>query len=437
MRSRTTEKFLLAAKQAGIFSLEQVAASCEIATAVSDLVHYLQRERGSSAIYLASKQQLFVDQKNKCTAARMEKEEIFRHLLDEKQSMLISAPGGMRLLNSVALSLEGLDDLQDLVVKIEQQKITASESTQAISRLISSLLSVVFEAADIASDPDVTRTLVALFNLMQGKEYSGLERAWAAMGFAAGSFDKDLNDSIRHLLQAQKTSFDIFEQFVPEQIAKQWQVIEQSEDNQNLMQLRNMIEKLQEGETIASELSEVWYELSSKRIDKMRPLEIELTKELHRVSCARVAEEKDRLVAHKKRLESLSANDITTNSLLTPLLGEEEGRSNELNFDDMPSVGIALEHYRRPELARSVYDLVCGQAQHIQRMSEELEEARTALSERKLIERAKGLLMQTTRMSEESAYRRLQQHAMKENKRLSEVATEVIRLVEEAKKQKK
>lgn len=33
------------------------------------------------------------------------------------------------------------------------------------------------EAADVAADPAVSRLLVALFNLMQGKEFAGQERA--------------------------------------------------------------------------------------------------------------------------------------------------------------------------------------------------------------------------------------------------------------------
>ena len=47
---------------------------------------------------------------------------------------------------------------------------------------------IIFEAADIASDPTITRLLVALFNFMQAKEYAGQERAWGRYWFRRNSF---------------------------------------------------------------------------------------------------------------------------------------------------------------------------------------------------------------------------------------------------------
>ena len=75
------------------------------------------------------------------------------------------------------------------------------------------LLTVIFEAADIASDPTITRTLVALFNFMQGKEYAGQERAWGAIGFAETHFDKRLCEKLCTLQQAQLHHFSVFQEF--------------------------------------------------------------------------------------------------------------------------------------------------------------------------------------------------------------------------------
>ncbi len=89
----------------------------------------------------------------------------------------------MRLLSSITFALQGMDHLPDLRNKIAAQQLTPLESTNAYCRLITGLLDVVFEAADVASDPTMTRLLVALFNFMQGKEYAGQERAWGAYWF--------------------------------------------------------------------------------------------------------------------------------------------------------------------------------------------------------------------------------------------------------------
>jgi response regulator NasT len=63
-------------------------------------------------------------------------------------------------------------------------------------------------------------------------------------------------------------------------------------------------------------------------------------------------------------------------------------------------------------------------------LREELVAARTSLSERKVIERAKGRLMQLEGLDEPSAYRMLRDLAMRRNRRLVDVAEAILEHVE-------
>ena len=56
----------------------------------------------------------------------------------------------------------------------------------------------------------------------------------------------------------------------------------------------------------------------------------------------------------------------------------------------------------------------------------EVQRARQSLADRKVIDRAKGLLMDALQLSEEDAFARLQRAARNRNARLAEVAQEVI-----------
>ncbi len=82
----------------------------------------------------------------------------------------------------------------------------------------------------------------------------------------------------------------------------------------------------------------------------------------------------------------------------------------------------------QPGRVRAVIDVAVARFRAYQALRAELAEARKALSERKLIERAKGVLMQTRRMSEEEAYRALRRLAMDQGRRLADVADSVIAL---------
>ena len=56
----------------------------------------------------------------------------------------------------------------------------------------------------------------------------------------------------------------------------------------------------------------------------------------------------------------------------------------------------------------------------------ELEQTKTALEERKVIDRAKGILMKAKNFSEEAAYALLRKTAMNENRKIVDVAQSVI-----------
>jgi response regulator NasT len=73
-----------------------------------------------------------------------------------------------------------------------------------------------------------------------------------------------------------------------------------------------------------------------------------------------------------------------------------------------------------------ILDVAVARFAQEQALREELREAQTRLVERKVIERAKGILMEQKGVSEEEAYRLLRKLAMDRNARLLEVAQQVI-----------
>jgi response regulator NasT len=75
---------------------------------------------------------------------------------------------------------------------------------------------------------------------------------------------------------------------------------------------------------------------------------------------------------------------------------------------------------------KPVLDVAIARFKEYQALREELEKTKTSLNERKIVEKAKGLLMQHRQMSEEEAFRALRKLAMDQNKRLAEVAQNLI-----------
>jgi response regulator NasT len=79
-----------------------------------------------------------------------------------------------------------------------------------------------------------------------------------------------------------------------------------------------------------------------------------------------------------------------------------------------------------PDRVRPVLDVALARFQHEEHLRRELADARSQLSERKTIDRAKGLLMQRQGLSEDEAYARLRKTAMDKGLKLADVAQRIL-----------
>ncbi|MCC0007545.1 MAG: ANTAR domain-containing protein [Hyphomicrobiaceae bacterium] len=80
----------------------------------------------------------------------------------------------------------------------------------------------------------------------------------------------------------------------------------------------------------------------------------------------------------------------------------------------------------KKERVKPILDMAIKRFNVIERMRQEIDAAKTELSERKQIDRAKGLLMRTRGLSEEEAYQLLRKTAMNQGRRIAQVAESLI-----------
>lgn len=80
----------------------------------------------------------------------------------------------------------------------------------------------------------------------------------------------------------------------------------------------------------------------------------------------------------------------------------------------------------RKERVRPIIDVTISRFHAFRRLQEELAQAKEALEARKVIERAKGILMRQKRISEDEAYNLLRRTAMSQKRRLFDIAQSVV-----------
>lgn len=403
-------RFMLAARRCELQSLESLAFTCELVTLISQLVHALQKERGYSNMYLGSLQERLLTTLDDLSGAAERSEKQVRECLERLD--LGGSTDKARLLNRIAFVLYSLDDLPRLRRRVREQRVTSNEAMGAFTRLIGGLLAVVFEAADTALDPELTRALVAMFNFMQGKELAGQERATGVAGFAAGHLDEAQHEQMRHLLEGQQRCFEIFREYANTSALVLWEELLAGDMEAQVRSLRGVAQRTSKSTTVETGLGELWFEVCTRRIDAMKQVENLLARDLLQRCRQSIAQAGADLENHRTLLKRLVGNAANSQ----PVLFNVQGTA----LDGAPQDGIGSQ------LNRSILDLVHQQTQRLQALGDELKEARSTLGERKRIEQAKRLLMERYQLGEQAAHEQLLRTAMDSGKRLAEVADQVL-----------
>lgn len=80
----------------------------------------------------------------------------------------------------------------------------------------------------------------------------------------------------------------------------------------------------------------------------------------------------------------------------------------------------------KKERIKSILDLCVSRFNAFSKLQSELERAKDDLEQRKDVDRAKGILMKSKNISEDQAYRLMRSAAMRENKKIGDIARSII-----------
>jgi hypothetical protein len=246
---------------------------------------------------------------------------------------------------------------------------------------------------------------------------AGQERAVGALLFASGEIEPRRRERLRHLCEAQTQHFQLLSEFASTALFERWASYQQSANAQQLEQLRGAVLRSENGK-LDERLSALWFEVCSQRISFLWSLQRELVGELQ-VQCeSRIAQAEADLQDTRGLLQRLRELPPSSAERVEHFYSPDIPVEQALVF--MPPV------YRAPTRAASLLDLLQAQSRQLAEAESALAGARRALDERKLIERAKGVLMLDRGFGEEEAYRQMRELSMDRNLRMVDIARAVL-----------
>jgi methyl-accepting chemotaxis protein len=157
----------------------------QFATEVSGLVHELQKERGTTGVFVGSKGQTF--------GAEMQAQ---RNAVNAPYARLREHIGGIdatrlgaRFADRVATARAAIERLAATRSAIDALSLAPNEATGYYTQTIAGLLDIIPTLADLTQDARLSTDIQAYVTYLQAKERAGQERAAGAAGFAAGHLD--------------------------------------------------------------------------------------------------------------------------------------------------------------------------------------------------------------------------------------------------------
>lgn len=141
----------------------------------------------------------------------------------------------------------------------------------------------------------------------------------------------------------------------------------------------------------------------------------------------------DILVVGYDRADLSSLQDIAQALKKSPLpvvVFAEQETPQAITFAIKAGVSAFVVDDIQPHRLKSILQVSIARFNEQQRLQNELTKAKNQLADRKIVEKAKGLLMQSQTLSEEFAYKRMRNTAMDKGISITQVASNIIDVFE-------
>ncbi|MDP6709586.1 MAG: nitrate- and nitrite sensing domain-containing protein, partial [Alphaproteobacteria bacterium] len=254
------------AEQQEMQALNELA---QLAPTVSALVHEMQKERGRSAGFIASKGKNFAD-----TLPTQ------RQDTDGKRKGLLTALGafdaaayGQGLVEKVSTARQAIDGLDAMRGKVSSLSATVPQMAGYYTGTIAKLLGVVEEMVQSSNNDAVSKAITAYIAFLQAKERAGIERAMGAGGFSAGEFQPAIYRKFLQLIAMQDTYMATFDLYATaEQRAAYKRIVSGKEVDEVARMRKIAIDSKETGDTGGIE-GTYWFQQITAKINLLKQVE--------------------------------------------------------------------------------------------------------------------------------------------------------------------
>lgn len=248
----------------------------KIAPTVSALVHELQKERGTSALYISSGGLDFKQRLNKQRQVTNKTNESLRSTI----LTLKFSDYGNGLSTKIKEAQTALTLLKDNRGQVSNLALKVPQMAKYYTTTISKLLTIIEEMVIISPNAKITNAITAYTSLLQAKERSGIERAMGAMGFNSGVFKPNIHKKMIELIAQQDTLIDLFKLNAKPKLVQNLNDTLQGTIINDVERMRKIAIDYPSTGVVGDVTGPYWFDMISKKINLIKEVEDTVAKDL-------------------------------------------------------------------------------------------------------------------------------------------------------------
>ena len=256
-------------KRGVVSEMDSLQELAELAPSISALVHELQKERGTSAVFIGSKGTKFVKELPEQWTMTSQMHADLTKALDSFNAKSF----GSNLVNKVTAATEALDGLADTRKGVEARSITVPKMASYYTPTIAKLLKIVEEMAVLSTNAQVTKSITAYTSFLQGKERAGIERAMGGAGFGAGKFAPGIYRNFLQLIAMQNTFLSTFDIYATQEERDFLKSTVTGEDVDSVDRMRKIAIESPITNSVEGVTGPKWFGTITKKIDLLKVVE--------------------------------------------------------------------------------------------------------------------------------------------------------------------
>lgn len=261
----------------GATEMRSIARLAGLAPAISAVIHELQKERGSSALFIGSKG---ADQaRDRLAVQRTATDGRVQDLQAAVETFDVAVYGD-GYAQQVAQAIAAFTQLKGQRAKVDALGLTPPQMAKYYTATINQLLNLITPMSAISTDTHVSSTINGYVAILRAKEFAGLERAMGAAGFGAKEFNPLLHRRLVELIGRQDALVSVFEGSADQEAKSFFSEQMNKPAVTEVVRLRKIAVESPFTQDLQGVSGGQWFDATTKRIDLLKAVEDRLAADL-------------------------------------------------------------------------------------------------------------------------------------------------------------